>query len=122
VLKASPSLTESSAGGWWERLKASLSGLVRVKGEEAREAVSPEEVVAETQAALVGGDPLLAAERIERLGTADAKQWAADARLLQEAKQALDRLEGLAIQAALADVQAAALPAQLPPVNGQVAP
>jgi hypothetical protein len=112
----------ASAGSWWDRMKRSFSRLVQVKGATEAQAKSPETLLAEARAALEKRDLAQAADRAQAIDTPEARQWAADARLLQAANAALDRLDALAIENSLAVVRAAVAQPATPPLNAPAAP
>jgi hypothetical protein len=94
------------AASWWDRLKRRLSGLVTVRG-EAPEGPDSEALMAQARDAMAAGDLGLA---ISALGDGDwppaVAQWVQDARTLQAAEHALDRLETSALESGVAALQA----------------
>ena len=103
------------AGTWWERLTTALNGLVRKQ--EPLSAGSPErrEALVSAGIAIRQGDLAEAVTMVASLPpTAAAAQWLHEARLLQGALDALDRLDGLALTRG---VPAAAAVESAPPAN-----
>jgi hypothetical protein len=113
-----------ATGSWWDRLKARLSGLVTVRGEQAEVVADSRALMAQARAAMESSDVGLA---VAALGEADASpavgQWVADARILLAAEEALARLETTALETGVAALQAPA-PAPVPAVapSGPVPP
>jgi hypothetical protein len=105
TLRAAP----QPQGSLWERLRARLLGMVRVRGaDEPLESADATAQLAEARTHLRNGDLELAVAAVRGSGdTVEARQWSADAGLLLAAEDALARLDS----AALARAVAAATPA-----------
>jgi hypothetical protein len=89
------------AGGWWERLKARLAGLVTVRGERV-ETADGAALMAEARTAMAAGDLELAASALSEGDWPPAvRQWVADARILLAAEESLGRLETAALEAGI---------------------
>lgn len=109
-----------AAGNWWDRLKAGLSTLVTVRKPAGEQAPGSVEVVQAAAAALRNDDLELAISEIASGPQSTAtRQWERDARLLLAAELALDRLDGLALTAAIPAVEPAAPPATQAPLNAR---
>lgn len=108
----------TTAGSWWERLKAGFSSMVTVRNPSGERAPGGEEAVRGAASALRSDDLELAiSELASGPQTAATRQWIRDARLLQAAETALDRLDALALAAAIPVTEAPAAPPGQPPVN-----
>lgn len=102
---------EQAAGGWWERLKASLSSLITVQKPAGEQAPGSLEVVRAAYAALREDDLERAiSEMASGPQSAATGQWVRDARLLLGAEVALDRLDSLALAATIPAVEPAPPP------------
>lgn len=108
----------TAAGNWWERLKAGFSSMVTVRDPGGERAPDGEEAVKGAVSALRNDDLELA---ISELGsgpqTPATRQWIRDARLLLAAETALDRLDALALAAAIPVADTAVAPPGQAPVN-----
>ncbi len=88
--------------GWWVQLKMGLGGLVR-----AHDPTQPDDVLDRdnfrlARTALHNGDLGYAIARLEKeQRSADVRQWLADARVLQAAELALDRLDSISLREAM---------------------
>ena len=105
-----------AAGNWWDRVKASLSSLVTVRQAPGEQTPGSMEVVESATAALKAGDLDLAISQMASgPQNAATRQWIRDASLLLAADVAMDRLDTLALTAAIPAVQPApAAPTQAP--------
>jgi hypothetical protein len=102
--------SSEEAGGWWERLKARLSGLVSVRGERVETADSAA-LMAEARTAMAAGDLELAVSALSGGDWSPAvRQWVADARILAAGEEALARLETDALEAGIGAAQARPAP------------
>ncbi len=115
ALEALPEPAET--GGWWERLKARLSGLVTVRGEPTEVAADSRALMAQARAAMDIGEVALAVTALEQGSWPPAvQQWVIDAQILLTAEEALGRLETNALETGIGAVQAGGLAAvQAPP-------
>lgn len=94
-----------ASGGWWQRLKAGVGGLVRVHDPSAPDRLSAADGLAAAETALRRNDLGLAIRHVEELPSSSVtRQWMHDARLLADAEMALERLDALALSAAIAAV------------------
>jgi hypothetical protein len=108
----------AAAGGWWARLKAGLSSLVTVRDPAGEGTPDRVEAVEAAAAALRDDDLELAvSELASGPQSAATRQWERDARLLLAAEVALDRLDGLALTAAIPAAEPDPAPAAQAPVN-----
>lgn len=93
-----PASQETPSGGWWQQLRASLGGLVREHDPLASGTEQRVDNFQLASTALQNGDLGYAIANLEQeRRSADVRQWLADARLLEAAEMALDRLEGVAL-------------------------
>jgi hypothetical protein len=100
----------AEAGGWWERLKARLSGLVMVRGAKV-ETADDRALMAQARAAMAAGDVELAVSALsEGAWPPPVQQWVQDARILVAAEEALARLETDALEAGVGELQAQPTP------------
>ena len=109
-----------TAGSWWEKLKAGLSSMVTVRQPAGERAPGSTEAVGAAATALRNDDLELAiSEMASGPQNPATRQWIRDAQLLLAAELALDRLDSLALAAAIPATQSD--PAQSPqaPVNAQ---
>ncbi len=110
--KAGAQADAQAAGNWWERLKAGFSGLITVRRPAGEQAPGSLEVVRAAFAALRDGDLELAISEMASGPQSPAtRQWLRDARLLLDAEAALNRLDSLALAAAIPAVQPTPPPA-----------
>lgn len=93
--------------GWWEQLKAKLSGLVTVRGETGAAAPDLAQAVGAAREAVAEGDLQRAVTALESGPRVPAVlQWTHDARLWLDAEAALSRLDGEALDQAVAHLRA----------------
>lgn len=94
--------TAATAENFWQQLRDRLSSMVRVRDESVPASKGPAVSLVAARAAMAENDLRLA---VSSLSAADkgseAEIWATDARILMQAEDALDRLDGLALDAAI---------------------
>jgi hypothetical protein len=124
MLEAVPAQPASAAagGGWWERLKARLSGLVTVNnGTQPGRGYAV--ALEDARAAMARDDLALAVARMERAPPGTGRdQWLQDARTLVATEAALERLEANLLDTAAASIPVPALATSQPPVNAPAPP
>lgn len=87
-----PAVSPPAETGWWDRLVARLSGVVKVRSEDAL--ASDPQTRQKAESALASGDLGLAIATFDLLPPSRTRDlWLADARRLMAAEQALDSLE-----------------------------
>lgn len=97
----------AQAAGWWDRIKTSFGKMVRVYDPSSPTGLSVADRLGAAEMALRQQDLGLAITRAEEMPQSDAvRQWVHDARLLVDAEGAMDRLDTLALAAAIRAVSA----------------
>ncbi|TPE63700.1 hypothetical protein FJQ54_02260 [Sandaracinobacter neustonicus] len=111
----------AAPAGWWDRLKATLGGLVTVREERGAEPMDASARLAAAKEAMAEGDLQLAVTTLQALPQTPAlREWVADARQLLAAEAALGDLESKALDTAIAHLPAA-VPA-VPAASATAAP
>lgn len=104
--QAAARATAAPETGWWERLKAKLSGLVTVRSETGTAAPDLAQAVRAAHQAVADGDLQRAVAALESGPRVPAVlQWTHDARLWLDAEAALSRLDGEALDQAVAQLR-----------------